>query len=57
MLNKNGYSRIVLPIDSNTKGKNKIVYTAEIAKRFNSEVSIFEAHSTDTDVEHSPKNN
>jgi len=41
-IDPNGYSKIVLPIDANKKGRNKIVYTAAMAKYFGSEVYIFE---------------
>jgi nucleotide-binding universal stress UspA family protein len=47
-----GYKKIVLPIDENKRGKNKIAYTISIAKYFKSEVFIFEAHTTDEYAAH-----
>ena len=46
-IDEKGYKRIVLPVDGNKRGKNKIAYTAAMAKYFNSEVCIFEAHAED----------
>jgi nucleotide-binding universal stress UspA family protein len=47
-----GYKKIVLPIDANKRGKNKIAYTAALAKYFQSEVYIFEAYTDDEFVAH-----
>lgn len=51
-LDPNGYKKIVLPIDSNKRGKNKIAFTAAIAKYFNSEVFVFEAYTDDEFTAH-----
>jgi nucleotide-binding universal stress UspA family protein len=51
-ISEGGYKKIVLPIDSNKRGKNKIAFVAAIAKYFNSEVFIFEAYTTDEFVAH-----
>jgi nucleotide-binding universal stress UspA family protein len=51
-VDENGYKKIILPIDGNKRGKNKIAFVAAIAKYFNSEVFIFEAYTTDEFVAH-----
>ena len=46
-VSKEGYKRIVVPVDGNIKGKNKITTAIEIAKYFNSTIYIFEANTAD----------
>lgn len=43
----NGYKKIVVAIDEYKLGKNKIVHTISMAKKFNSEVYLFADHSGD----------
>jgi len=44
---KDGYKKIILPIDHNRHGKNKTAYAISIAKYFDGEVHIFESRETD----------
>lgn len=44
---KNGYKRIVVPIDDNTYGKNKVIHAIAVAKYFGSEIILFAASSGD----------
>lgn len=46
-IDNDGYKRIVIPIDGNRKGKNKISATIDLAKYFSSTVFLFEAESSD----------
>ncbi len=46
-IDPDGYKRIVVPVDGNIKGKNKITAAIDLAKYFNSTIYIFEANSTD----------
>ncbi|MBE2247489.1 MAG: universal stress protein [Candidatus Competibacteraceae bacterium] len=42
-----GINKIVLPIDHNRHGKNKVSYAISIAKYFGAEVHVFEEYSSD----------
>jgi nucleotide-binding universal stress UspA family protein len=46
-IDPDGYRRIVVPVDGNIKGKNKITAAIDLAKYFNSTIYIFEANTTD----------
>lgn len=46
-IDSDGYKRIVIPIDGNRKGKNKISAAIDLAIYFNSTVYLFEAATTD----------
>lgn len=46
-IDADGYKRIVVPVDGNIKGRNKIAAAISLAKYFKSTIYIFEAHSTD----------
>ncbi len=43
----NGYKKIVVAIDEYKLGKNKIVHTISLSKKFKSEVFLFSDHSSD----------
>jgi nucleotide-binding universal stress UspA family protein len=49
-IDPDGYKKIVVPVDGNIKGKNKITAAIDLAKYFNSTIYIFEANTTDTFV-------
>jgi nucleotide-binding universal stress UspA family protein len=49
-IDPDGYKKIVVPVDGNVKGKNKITAAIDLAKYFNSTIYIFEANTTDTFV-------
>ena len=51
-IDDDGYKRIVIPIDENKKGKNKILSAIALAKYFNSTIYIFEANSSDEFASH-----
>lgn len=46
-VDKIGFKKIVLPIDHNRHGKNKVSYAIALAKYFNAEIHLFEEHSSD----------
>lgn len=46
-VDKTGFKKIVLPIDHNRHGKNKISYAIALAKYFNAEIHVFEEKSSD----------
>lgn len=47
-IDTDGYKKIILPIDHNKHGKNKIAYAIAVAKYFNGEVHVFESRETDS---------
>lgn len=49
-IDADGYKKIVVPVDGNIKGKNKITAAIDLAKYFNSTIYIFEENATDTFV-------
>lgn len=49
-IDPDGYKKIVVPVDGNIKGKNKITAAIDLAQYFNSTVYIFEANTSDTFV-------
>lgn len=49
-IDPDGYKKIVVPVDGNIKGKNKITAAIDLAQYFNSKIFIFEANTTDTFV-------
>ncbi len=49
-IDPDGYKKIVVPVDGNIKGKNKITAAIDLAQYFNSKVYIFEANTTDAFV-------
>lgn len=51
-IDSDGYKRIVVPIDDNKKGKNKITTAIALAKYFNGTLYVFEANSSDQFVSH-----
>lgn len=46
-VDKTGFKKIVLPIDHNRHGKNKVSYAIALAKYFNAEIHVFEEQSSD----------
>ncbi len=46
-IDPDGYKKIVVPVDGNIKGKNKITAAIDLAKYFNSTIYIFEANTSD----------
>ncbi len=46
-VDKTGFKKIVLPIDHNRHGKNKVSYAIALAKYFNAEIHLFEEYSSD----------
>lgn len=49
-IDPDGYKKIVVPVDGNIKGKNKITAAIDLAKYFGGTIYIFEANSTDSFV-------
>ncbi len=49
-LTKSGYNNIVLPLDLSIETKQKIGYSAEIAKKFNSTIHILVPKTTDKEL-------
>lgn len=47
-IDDNGYKKIILPIDHNKQGKNKVAYAISVAKYFDGEVHIFESRESDS---------
>jgi nucleotide-binding universal stress UspA family protein len=50
-IDPDGYKKIVVPVDGNIKGKNKITTAIDLAKYFKSTIYIFEANTTDAFVQ------
>lgn len=46
-IDPDGYKKIVVPVDGNIKGKNKITTAIDLAKYFDSTIYIFEANTSD----------
>jgi len=49
-INPDGYKKIIVPVDGNIKGKNKITTAIDLAQYFGSTIYIFEANTSDTFV-------
>lgn len=56
-IDEEGYNHIVLPIDENRFGKNKIAYAVAIARYFNAQVHVYSDFSSDEFIAKAIKNN
>lgn len=50
-IDPDGYKKIVVPVDGNIKGKNKITTAIDLAQYFGGTIYIFEANTTDSFVQ------
>jgi nucleotide-binding universal stress UspA family protein len=56
-IDEDGYNHIVLPIDANRFGKNKISYAVAMARYFNAKVHVYSDFSSDEFIAKAIKNN